>query len=123
MKKFFKKLLTVSMAAALAVAGAGCAATAKDKEKEYKYIDLTAPVAEKSSEAMVSFQSSDTEFNNFINDYAHRHMRYDNERIGAMTVADNAAVMFEREWDSLALSWFDSTAPALPQNNMGRAAA
>lgn len=43
----------------------------------------------------------------FINDYLHRHLRYDDQRIGALSLGDS--VMFNKEWESLALMWFDST--------------
>ena len=70
----------------------------------------------KKSDSLVYFGSSDNEFNDFLNDFAHRHLRYDEESVGNLTVADAASVMFEREWDSLALSWFDSA--SLPKNNL-----
>ncbi len=64
-------------------------------------------VNEKMNKDFVAFSSTQDNFDNFINDYLHRHLRYDDERIGALSLGDS--VMFNKEWESLALMWFDST--------------
>lgn len=69
--------------------------------------DYDININEKESENFIKFASTQSGFDDFINDYLHRHLRYDDERIGSLALGDS--VMFNKEWESLALMWFDST--------------
>ncbi|WP_251617842.1 hypothetical protein [Pumilibacter muris] len=120
MKRLSQVLTVLLSAIVCAVAVAGCSEPNKKEEEPPALVleseKMNELLSTKKSDSLVYFGSSDNEFNDFLNDFAHRHLRYDEESVGNLTVADAASVMFEREWDSLALSWFDSA--SLPKNNL-----
>lgn len=60
----------------------------------------------------VVFDSSDKGLNDFLNDFLKRHLRYDDNRIGKLSVGN--AVMFDKEWESQSLMWFDTTSKTVP---------
>ncbi len=55
---------------------------------------------------MLKFSSTDEGLDNFLNDYLHRHLRYDDLRIGSLSLG--ASVMFNKEWEAMSLMYFDS---------------
>ena len=120
MKRLSQVLTVLLSVIVCAVAVAGCNKSPKKEEEPPALVleseKMNELLSTKKSDSLVYFGSSDNEFNDFLNDFAHRHLRYDEESVGNLTVADAASVMFEREWDSLALSWFDSA--SLPKNNL-----
>ena len=61
---------------------------------------------EQGSSNMLLFSSSDEGLDNFLNDYLHRHLRYDNLRIGDGALG--SSVMFNKEWEAMSLMFFDS---------------
>ena len=62
----------------------------------------------KESDEMVKFVSSDEGLDNFLNDYLHRHLRYDDYRIGNVDLGGDD-VMFSKEWSALSMYWFNCT--------------
>lgn len=56
---------------------------------------------------MLTFSSSDKGLDNFLNDYLHRHLRYDDKRIDFRDLG--SAVTFGKEWEAYSLMFFDST--------------
>ena len=61
---------------------------------------------EQGSSNMLLFSSSDEGLDDFLNDYLHRHLRYDNLRIGDGALG--SSVMFNKEWEAMSLMYFDS---------------
>ena len=55
---------------------------------------------------MLKFSSSDKSLDDFLNDYLHRHLRYDEKRIGGLPLGDS--VMFNKEWEAMSLMYFDA---------------
>ncbi len=68
------------------------------------------------------YYSSDTGFDGFMNDYYARHIRDDNVDMAIGTVQLGLGWTFQKEWEAIALSWFDSTASGVsgydPMYNM-----
>lgn len=60
---------------------------------------------QKESENMIHFSSSDEGFDAFINDFFHRHLSYDDDRIYPIDLGESA--WFAKEWESMALKFFD----------------
>lgn len=97
-----KRWVSLILILALGLGVAACS-TAK-----YRY--------EKESDTMLMFSSSDADLDHFLNDFLHRHLRYDDYRIGDLDLG--SSVMFNKEWESMSLLWFDSTDRALPDNRI-----
>ena len=60
-----------------------------------------------STDDMLKFSSSDSGLNDFLNDYLHRHLRYDDQRIDFRDLG--GSVTFGKEWEAYSLMFFDST--------------
>ena len=65
---------------------------------------------------MLRFSSSDESLDDFLNDYLHRHLRYDEYRIGDLSLG--SSVMFNKEWEAMSLFFFDSTSAAVPDDRV-----
>ncbi len=76
-----------------------CAGTG-DPLPDYQY------QREQGDSTMLKFSSSDEGLDDFLNDYLHRHLRYDDLRIGALSLGNS--VMFNKEWEAMSLMYFDS---------------
>lgn len=92
----FKKLFALGFAACMVFA-AGCNGAGAT---EYEYI------RESGASNMLKFSSSDKSLDDFLNDYLHRHLRYDEKRIGGLPLGDS--VMFNKEWEAMSLMYFDA---------------
>ncbi len=104
-----KKIVSLLCAATLgACAFLGACAPEGPEKQESVLNDYDFDQNIKEEADFIHFSSTQADFDDFINDYLHRHLRYDEERIGALALGDS--VMFNKEWESLALMWFDSTA-------------
>jgi hypothetical protein len=84
-------------------AGTSSVSNVKATELNYSY--------SKESKDFMKFSSADQTFNAFINEFTRRHLRYDEYSIGAPVVGQAAA--FAKEWESIALSWFDVSSKVL----------
>ena len=106
MRKTVLKILTLIFSGIMVTAiVAGCA---KGDTFDYSY--------QKESDTMLHFSSSDSDLDAFLNDYLHRHLRYDDYRIGLLSLGDS--VMFNKEWEALSLFYFDSTGRAVPDDRV-----
>lgn len=97
-----KKVLGICCSAVMLLAAAGCTpqgGTAFNSD-DYVY------EREQGTSTMLKFSSSDEGLDNFLNDYLHRHLRYDDMRIGSLSLG--ASVMFNKEWEAMSLMYFDS---------------
>ena len=103
MKKVFASILGGVLC--LAMLG-GCAKT--EESVAYTY--------GKESDTMLHFSSSDESLDAFLNDYLHRHLRYDDYRIGDLALG--SSVMFNKEWEAMSLFFFDSTSKAIPDDRV-----
>jgi|GEM_PF-1450533 len=63
---------------------------------------------------LVSFYSSDAELDRFINSYLERHLRYNSNRIGPLSLGNS--VLFNKEWESMALLWMNNDSEHLADN-------
>lgn len=104
-----KKIIAILFAVVMGVFAllCGCAPSDPGEDPNKNMNDFDFNTNEKESENFVKFVSTQGDFDDFINDYLHRHLRYDDYRIGPLALGDS--VMFNKEWESLALMWFDST--------------
>lgn len=87
----------------------GCCAGCTKKQKEFDANDYV--YTRESEENMLRFSSSDKGLDAFLNDYLHRHLRYDENRIDYRDLG--SAVTFGKEWEAYSLMFFDSTASVL----------
>lgn len=92
-----KGILAAGVAATLLLS-CGCGGGGKTPDYEYG--------REQGSSNMLLFSSSDEGLDDFLNDYLHRHLRYDNLRIGDGALG--SSVMFNKEWEAMSLMYFDS---------------
>ena len=101
--KRFKKALAIGCALAL-LSTAACASQGNGgtsfNSDDYNY------EREQGTSTMLKFSSTDEGLDNFLNDYLHRHLRYDDLRIGSLSLG--ASVMFNKEWEAMSLMYFDS---------------
>ena len=105
MKKFMSILFAVVLGACALLSG--CSPDDGETGEQGLRNEYNFEENVKESEDFVNFVSTQADFDSFINDYLHRHLRYDDQRIGPLSLGDS--VMFNKEWESLALMWFDST--------------
>lgn len=95
-----KKILAIFCVCILLFSAVACA----EKRFDYNY--------ERTSENnMLKFESSDKELDHFLNDFLHRHLRYDDYSIGDGKLGES--VVFNKEYEALSLLWFDTTENAL----------
>lgn len=87
-----KKILIAILAATLLFSCTACSGA------EYSYT--------KESDSMLHFSSSDPDMDHFLNDYLHRHLRYDDYEIGELPLGQST--LFNKEAEALSLFWFDS---------------
>lgn len=99
-----KKILCLCCAAVMLCTAAGCVGTPPD-EPSFSGDDYTYE-REQGTSTMLKFSSSDESLDDFLNDYLHRHLRYDDMRIGSLSLG--ASVMFNKEWEAMSLMYFDS---------------
>lgn len=99
----FRKMLCFCSAAVMLFA-AGCTGTPGD-DTSFGGDDYTYE-REQGTSTMLKFSSSDEGLDAFLNDYLHRHLRYDDMRIGSLSLG--ASVMFNKEWEAMSLMYFDS---------------
>lgn len=73
-------------------------------------------VYKKTSDRMLKFESSDNELDNFLNDFLHRHLRYDEYSIGVGWDQLGTNLMYDKEWEAKSVYFFDTTDNALPSD-------
>lgn len=66
------------------------------------------------------FNSSDDEMNNFLNDYTHRNMRYDNDSIGEFAVG--AGTGFAKNWETIGISFQNACKQAYREDKFDKIA-
>ena len=76
--------------------------------------DVITAAENKVSPDFVHFSSSDNGLDNFLNDFLDRNLRYDNQSLGTNSLG--GGVMYEKEWETMCLTWFDSTSKVLPDD-------
>lgn len=98
----FVKILGLGCAAVMLFSAAACTqqGTPSFSGDDYVY------EREQGTSTMLKFSSSDEGLDNFLNDYLHRHLRYDDLRIGSLSLG--SSVMFNKEWEAMSLMYFDS---------------
>ena len=106
-----KKLICALLSMAMLFTVIGCAkddGVTGESRQEY--------FTDKQSETMLHFSSSDKAMDDFLNDYLHRHLRYDDYRIGELSLGNS--VMFNKEWEAMSLFFFDTTSRAVPDDRV-----
>ena len=104
--KILNRIMISVLASVMAFSLIGCSGKGGNASGEYV----------KKSETLMYTDSSDADLNLFMNDFFHRNMRYDEQSLagwgsdvtlGAVT---GAGSWFGKEWEALALAFFDSSA-------------
>lgn len=97
-----KKICATFLALVCAFAFIGCSGNHSNGVSldSYEY-------ARESTNDMLRFSSSDSGLDNFLNDFLHRHLRYDEKRIDFRDLG--SAVTFGKEWEAYSLMFFDTT--------------
>ncbi|MCI8487780.1 MAG: hypothetical protein HFE36_03610 [Clostridia bacterium] len=106
MKNTIRKILLAALCFALSVyTFAACG---------YSDKGYAPPRAERSD--LLTFSSSDSGFDNFINDYAHRHLRYDEDSVADINFPGfplGSGSGFAKNWETMGLVWHNSVGAAL----------
>ena len=105
MKNTAKKIFSVCCAAGMLLTAAGCTQTGGGGGTSFNSDDYVYE-REQGASTMLKFSSTDEGLDNFLNDYLHRHLRYDDLRIGSLSLG--SSVMFNKEWEAMSLMYFDS---------------
>lgn len=103
-----KKILSVILAIACMFSFAACDNGNNGGNNGASGIDYE--YVRESENNILKFSSSDEGLDNFLNDYFHRHARYDSKRIDSRDLG--SAVTFGKEWEAYSLMFFDSTESA-----------
>lgn len=118
MRKTIKKICAAALALVFVCAGAsGCSSKSYEtlNAEGLKFVqrgDDGLLELIRTSENL-TFYTSDDSLTEFMNDFYTRHIRSGEESIG--TARMGACWSYAKEWEALALSWFDSTALALKE--------
>ncbi len=64
------------------------------------------------------YQSSDASLADFLNDYAHRNLRYDDYAVGSFTVGSGTG--FAKNWETMSLTWHNSGGTVLGEDKTVR---
>lgn len=104
MKQAMKKILPLALAAAML----GLTACGGEKETELIVYD----------QYELHYQSSDGALADFLNDFAHRNLRYDEYAVGQFAVGDGTG--FAKNWETMGLAWHNSSGTALGENKLGK---
>ena len=64
------------------------------------------------------YQSSDSGLADFLNDFSHRNLRYDDDAVGTTTVG--AGTGYFKNWETMSLTWHNSSAAALGEDKVAR---
>ena len=106
MKRVFKVLASLSLAAACVLSAAACAPEKKSSGPLVTGENGQLAVAKTGNG--LHFYASDGGFADFLNDYYSRHVRENTDKsIGNVKLGQGW--MFQKEWESKYLTWFDST--------------
>lgn len=117
-----KKWLCAVLAGVMTLSVAAGAAACNDGEKNNGGTTYT-----KESESLYYTNSNDESLNLFMNDFFHRNMRYDEYSLsgtsedGVVGASLGSSAYFAKEWEALALGFFDSSADVYgndPYNNV-----
>ncbi|MBQ8395275.1 MAG: hypothetical protein IJX49_06855 [Clostridia bacterium] len=66
----------------------------------------------------VHYQTNDGDLANFLNDFSHRNLRYDEYATGQFAVADGTG--FAKNWETMGLAWHNSAGTALGEDKMAK---
>ncbi len=58
------------------------------------------------NEGLMQFYSSDEDLDFFLNDYMRRHLRYDDDAIGALKIGEGNSVW--KEWETMSVAWMNT---------------
>lgn len=102
-----KKQMVVAAAAALLTLCVSCGkpSTSATESEKYEYYDYNA--VHRSDNRNLTFYSSDTGLDDFLNDYRERHMRDTDDRIHSHPVGAGGTAW--KEWESMIGSWWDAS--------------
>ena len=85
---------------------AGCAKDASKTSDSYVE-GVESQFIEKQSKDLLYFDTNDEGLNVFLNDYFRRNFRFDDDRLGFLSLGNSP--FFDKEWETQSLLWFDST--------------
>lgn len=95
------KIASAILTAVLLVSCAGC----NGNQETYDPVDYTP--SHDSLNRLITFSSSDSGLDSFLNEYRERHMRYNENRIHTHPVGAGSTAW--KEWESMIGSWWDAS--------------
>ena len=69
-------------------------------------------------DGVMQFSSSDSDLDEFINEYMERHLRYSDNSIGSLKIGEGSTVW--KEWEAMSVMWMDTSGIGYsPKNTIG----
>lgn len=115
----FKKLFTGMLAAAMCFSFAACGDAKDNSDNSAGGQESVAPVDAVVYDGLeLHYQSSDEKLADFLNDFSHRNLRYDDYALGNTTVGGGTG--YFKNWETMSLTWHNSTAAALGEDKAAK---
>ena len=112
----FKKLCTGMLAAAMCFTFAACDGSTDNSGNSGGKPDNDVVDAEVYDGLELHYQSSNGKLADFLNDFSHRNLRYDEYALGNTTVGGGTG--YFKNWETMSLTWHNSSAAALGEDKV-----
>ena len=113
----FKKICVGMLAAAMCFTFAACD-NSGDSSSSGGKIDNDVTDAEVYDGLELHYQSSSGKLADFLNDFSHRNLRYDEYALGNTTVGGGTG--YFKNWETMSLTWHNSSAAALGEDKVNK---
>ena len=113
----FKKICVGMLAAAMCFTFAACD-NSNDSSSSGGKIDNDVTDAEVYNGLELHYQSSSGKLADFLNDFSHRNLRYDEYALGRTTVGGGTG--YFKNWETMSLTWHNSSAAALGEDKVNK---
>ena len=113
----FKKICVGMLAAAMCFTFAACD-NSNDSSSGGGKIDNDVTDAEVYDGLELHYQSSSGKLADFLNDFSHRNLRYDEYALGNTTVGGGTG--YFKNWETMSLTWHNSSAAALGEDKVNK---
>ena len=105
------------LAAAMCFTFAACG-DSTDNSSSDSAIDNDVTDAEVYDGLELHYQSSSKKLTDFLNDFSHRNLRYDDDAVGIFGVGSGTG--FAKNWETMSLTWHNSSAAALGEDKVSK---